>query len=562
MSVLNKLSIGRKLAIAFAGMFVIGTAAAGVGILQLATIEESSAATKHEVETGVYLRGVLDSFAAQESAIRGLLLSGDPAYVEHYEAAVEDYGLSLGLVGDAMSADGEAAAAQLAAINDIVARWQNEVAARQIELMREPLTIDEARAIEVSGASAQAMNEVRGIYDQLLAEQEAELAQRATEEATAFSTAYSVLIAGGILSLVAAAGFGVVANRNMSQPIARMSGQMRELADGNLEVAIEGLDRQDELGDMAAAMQVFKENAERNRELSAAAEKETAERNARAKRLSELTEGFSRDVGKVLDQVTAAARQLEGTSGSLTSTAQETSGRAANVASASEEASHNVETVAAASEELGASIEEISRQVMRQRELAVEAANDAKSSDTEVRRLAESAQKIGDVVSLITDIAEQTNLLALNATIEAARAGEAGKGFAVVASEVKNLASQTAKATEQISNDIQAIQAQTSSTVNAIEVIGQRIGSISEIATAVASAVEEQSAATKEISRNVQEAAAGARDVATNISGVTDSVGGLDRSSNELAEASQILTGQAEELQNFVSSFVNDVRVA
>ena len=563
MKVFDNLPIARKLALAFAGVFMIGVAASGIGLTQLATIQESSQATERTLATRGHIDELLDAFVAQQSAMRGLLLSGAPAYVDDYRAAVDSYAGAYDRARAGLSAR-PARLDELEAINQEVADWQTRVAARQIELMREPLTTDEARALEVSGVSVEAMARVRGLYDELVAAQQTLLERRAAAERAAFSTAYLVLILGGLLSLAAAVGFGLLLLRSLSRPISAMTGVMARLAEGDTAVEVPSVGRGDEVGAMASAVQVFKDNALRNAEMAEAARREEAQRAARATRLGELTEGFSRDVGTILEQVTGAARQVAGTSEGLSGTAQDTTGRATAVASASEQASHNVETVASASEELGASIEEISRQVMTQRELASEAASDAKSSDEEVRRLAESAQKIGDVVRLITDIAEQTNLLALNATIEAARAGDAGKGFAVVAGEVKSLggATQTARATEQIAKDVEAIQAQTSNTVQAIEVISGRIGSISEIATAVASAVEEQSAATKEISRNVQEAAAGARDVTSNIAGVTEMAGAVDRSSNELAEASQSLTSQAEELESFVTRFIADVRAA
>ncbi|WP_421707198.1 methyl-accepting chemotaxis protein [Algihabitans sp.] len=561
MTFLDNLPIVRKLTLAFAGMFLIGVLASGVGLLQMSEIQESSQATRKTIETRGHLEDLREAFIEQQGAIRALLLSGEQAYVADYDASVERYGLAYGVARESL--DGQTdILKQMANLNGEVTAWQNDVASRQIRLMREPLTIDEARALEASGLSAAAMQRVQAIYLDLLEGKRIEVESRAAREKAAFATAFAVLIAGAVLSLVAAVGFGLLLVRSLSRPISAMTQAMSRLADGDTSVQVPSVGRGDEVGAMAAAVQVFKDNAIRNAELAATAEKDAAERAARADRLSEATEGFSRDIGAVLEQVTGAARQLQGTSGSLTATAQETSERASSVASSSERASQNVETVAAASEELGASIQEITRQVKQQRELAGEAAEDAKASDAEVRRLAESAQKIGEVVGLITDIAEQTNLLALNATIEAARAGEAGKGFAVVASEVKSLASQTAKATEQISKDIEAIQSQTSATVNSIDVIGQRIGSITEIATAVATAVEEQAAATQEISRNVQSAASGARDVNENISGVTEAASGLDRSSSELADASQVLTTQSEELQRFVTRFVEDVRAA
>jgi len=558
---LNSLSIGRKLTLAFVGVFVIGAAAAGVGLAMLATIQKTGGETKDSMAAAATLEETLEAFVAQQAAMRGLLLSGAPGFVETYRSEVASFDAAVQRAERALAGD-EQIAIELTAIAEIAAGWQRDVAERQIALMREQLTIDEARALEVSGVSEEAYEQIGALYDSIMAFKADELDVRSAAEASAFSTAYAVLIAGGVISLAAALGFGVLAHRTMSKPLAEMAGLMRRLAEGDTAVAVPDAERQDEIGAMAKALRIFKDNAVKTQEMTAKAKAEAEERAARAEKLRGLTEGFSADIGAALKEVTAAAQALAGTSDRLTGTAQDASSRAATVASASQQASHNVETVAAASEELGASIQEISRQVVRQRELAGEAAHDAQASDAEVRRLADSAQKIGEVVGLITAIAEQTNLLALNATIEAARAGEAGKGFAVVASEVKNLASQTAKATEQIAKDVEAIQSQTDATVHAIKTIGQRIGSIGEIATAVASAVEEQSAATGEISRNVQEAAAGSRNVTETIGGVTATAEEVDRSSGELAAASRGLNDQAAALERFVARFVDDVRAA
>src|SRR5207237_1395922 len=211
---------------------------------------------------------------------------------------------------------------------------------------------------------------------------------------------------------------------------------------------------------------------------------------------------------------------LEAAARTLTKTAEVTQELSGAVAAASEQASANVQSVASATEEMTSSVNEISRQVQESSRIAVEAVKQAQQTDARINELSKAAGRIGDVVKLITAIAEQTNLLALNATIEAARAGEAGRGFAVVASEVKQLASQTAKATDEIGTQIAGMQTATQDSVAAIKEIGGTINRISEIASTIAAAVEEQGAATQEIARNVGEAARGTQQVASNITNV------------------------------------------
>ena len=267
---------------------------------------------------------------------------------------------------------------------------------------------------------------------------------------------------------------------------------------------------------------------------------------------------MANNVKNVTEIVAAASTEMQNTAQSLSATAEQTQQQSAAVAAAAEQASANVQTVASAAEELSSSIEEVGRQVTESSNIAQNAAKEAEATNEAVEELAVAAEKIGEVVELINDIAAQTNLLALNATIEAARAGDAGKGFAVVANEVKSLASQTAKATGDISAQISSIQSATSNAVTAIKGIGDTISRVNEIATAIASAVEEQGAATQEIARNVQEAAAGTQEVSSNITEVQKAATQTGESSNQVLEAAGELSKQAEALQAEIEKFLTD----
>jgi len=271
---------------------------------------------------------------------------------------------------------------------------------------------------------------------------------------------------------------------------------------------------------------------------------------------------FNDSIDRVMSGVSGAVEQLRQTSDTLTETAGQASTHAGDAASAIDEASQNVQTVASASEELAASIEEIGRQVAESTTISNQAVTGATQTDTQMQSLAEAAQKVSEVVTLIRDIAEQTNLLALNATIEAARAGEAGKGFAVVASEVKSLANQTAKATEEIAAQVSDMQDATTASVQSIKEIGGTISQINEIASAIAAAVEEQSAATREIAGNIQQAAGGTQSVSNNIGEVTRSAETTSQAATETQAASNEIGAQADVIKAEVEKFLGRVRAA
>jgi methyl-accepting chemotaxis protein len=273
-----------------------------------------------------------------------------------------------------------------------------------------------------------------------------------------------------------------------------------------------------------------------------------------------LANDFEKDVKGVVEVVTSSATEMQASSNNVAAMAEETARQAQATAAASEEATSNVQTVAAAAEELSKSIDEIARHVQDASRMTKQAVEGANRANTTIQNLGAASSEIGQVIKVITSIAQQTNLLALNATIEAARAGEAGKGFAVVANEVKELARQTARATEDISQKIEAIQGSTGVAIEAIQTIGEGIGKIDEISTVIASAVEEQTAATNEISRNVAEAARGTGEVSRNIVSVSEAAGESGRGANDILTAASNLGQESVRLDEVTTEFLKRMR--
>ena len=375
--------------------------------------------------------------------------------------------------------------------------------------------------------------------------------------------AMNTAIVVGIVSVLLGVGLATVMARSIASPIKAMTDAMGRLAKREMATEIAGRGRKDEVGAMAAAVQVFKDSMIKADQLAAEQERmKTTAATAQKAALNKMADAFEANVGQLVGLLAASSTEMEATAKSMAATADQTSQQSGTVAAAAEEAGTGIQTVAAAAEELSASIAEISRQVAQSARVTAKAVTDAQRTDGIVRALADGAQKIGDVVSLITNIAAQTNLLALNATIEAARAGDAGKGFAVVASEVKGLAQQTAKATEDIGAQIGQMQVATKEAVDAIRGITGTIEEVSSIATTIASAVEEQGAATSEIARNVQQTAQAAQEVTVNITGVNRAAGETGAAAAQVLSAAAELSQQSERLGAEVRDFVANVRAA
>ncbi len=376
-------------------------------------------------------------------------------------------------------------------------------------------------------------------------------------------TFWTIIYSTLAVSLIAMLVSLLVARSNVVRPLKSAIATMNRLAQGDLSVETPQPRRRDEIGEIMLALAVFKSSGleiERMRR-----EQQEAEAQAAALRKAEmqrLADEFEAAVGHIVEVVSAASAELEASASSLSANADHAESLATIVAAASEEASTNVQSVASATEEMSSSVDEIGRQVHDSANIAHQAVEQAKSTNASVAELSEMAARIGDVIELINSIAGQTNLLALNATIEAARAGDAGRGFAVVASEVKALAEQTAKATGEIGSQISGIQAATQQSVGAIHDISSTIAKMSEIASTVALAVEQQGEATLEISRNIQQAAQGTQQVSEKIVEVQQGASETGQASSQVHSAAQQLSAESERLKAEVSKFLRTVRAA
>jgi len=489
---------------------------------------------------------------------RGVYMSTEPADVKKYGSGLLKFNDKiLGVVKDWQSIIQADDAEQFAAFRKRIEQFvdfRRELVRRATEIApaagREWGDNDANRAVR--SALNKDLEALSAVY--------AERGKRIARQGEASRTLALVLTALGGLALAAVA-FGVLLiSRAVVRPLSVITSTITRVTEDTEHVEIPHVDRADEIGALARAIQIFQAAMERNRHLSSQASLDSRAREQRTQHIETAVEAFRGTIGSVLRAVNASATAMRDIALSITRVASDASGRADAAGDATQQASGNVHAVANAAEALSASVQEIGRQVRQSAEVVEQAGLRTEKSVAEIESLVAATQRIDGVLNLIQTIAEQTNLLALNATIEAARAGEAGRGFAVVAHEVKALAEQTAKATTEISQNVNMIQGSTRTAVEAVREIGSAVSDINKVTSNIAAAVAQQDAATRDISANAQMAAKGNETLVVNIGSLNAAIDETNKASTSVLSASSELTSTAETLSREVDKFFHDLR--
>ncbi|MEJ8473862.1 methyl-accepting chemotaxis protein [Roseibium algae] len=559
----KKSSVAVKCAASFALLAAFGSITSAVVYTNSVNLHKVVLETARLHEIQLSAAQLTEELSAQIVEFKEFTMTGEPSVRKSAQArnqAIETELANLQKHRDQQLADVLDLAGQVEAS---WRAWLSGPIAVQMGYMRDIQTVQLARGLEIFGPGRDAVEKIRTAMTSLGMATDTKLAAlRDQQHAMASQMTSASLIGGGWIVFLAIL-LGYVSFRVIARPLGELNEITEKLTKGDLTVDIQHTDRFDEIGRMHRALRIFRESLRQTEALQREAEEqreigETKRREA----LQKVAAEFEVSVMAINNEIFASTDQLSGTSALLDDIATKTQSRASGVLDSSNQAASYTQTVATATEELTASIREVNTQIQTTSTLATDAAEEVRKTNSEVAALGEVVQRISGVTSIITDIAEQTNLLALNATIEAARAGDAGRGFSVVATEVKALAEQTAKATEQIEREIAEMKNAATRSLDATSAVSGLVGTIAERTSAMAAAAEEQNAATQEIARNVSQSATVTKNVTEEIGQVHDDSHETGKLSAEMNTAVKALLNRSESLRGSMTVFLNEIKAA